>query len=90
MHTLLSHRRKWTVGTEAYAPPEVRGASVGDHYDPAAYDSWSLGMCTPGGTRCAALIVNGMPHRYSIVYFFLQIGNRDIHDHGNTLQNPVF
>mmetsp|Transcript_21467 Transcript_21467/g.40899 ORF Transcript_21467/g.40899 Transcript_21467/m.40899 type:complete len:957 (-) Transcript_21467:262-3132(-) len=36
--------RKWTVGTEAYAPPEVRGASVGDHYDPAAYDSWSLGM----------------------------------------------
>eukprot|EP00238_Polyblepharides_amylifera_P006904 CAMPEP_0196600790 /NCGR_PEP_ID=MMETSP1081-20130531/95571_1 /TAXON_ID=36882 /ORGANISM="Pyramimonas amylifera, Strain CCMP720" /LENGTH=928 /DNA_ID=CAMNT_0041926645 /DNA_START=509 /DNA_END=3292 /DNA_ORIENTATION=- len=37
--------KTWTVGTEAYAPPEVRGAAdSASCYDPAQYDVWSIGL----------------------------------------------
>ncbi|KAK3262922.1 CBL-interacting serine/threonine-protein kinase 11 [Cymbomonas tetramitiformis] len=36
--------RQWSVGTEAYSPPEVRGHTQVDHYDPGQYDVWSLGV----------------------------------------------
>ncbi|KAK3266675.1 hypothetical protein CYMTET_24717 [Cymbomonas tetramitiformis] len=36
--------RNWSVGTEAYCPPEVRGESMQEAYDPGQYDVWSLGV----------------------------------------------